>query len=140
VVSEYFATWVCYAVPGGSGWKAFSLMNFSTNEDHLTCNLRLSWLVKIFSKGLVAFQEGARCQILLLSPTGEILRCSSRMTLEIWPLFTILLKRKGFIIYLFINFLSPPPPPHILLLLLLLFFPHCLNSKKGKVLSWFHLI
>lgn len=47
---ETFSGLVCCVVPGSCGWKVFSLRNLYINEDGLKCNLRLSWLVKFFSK------------------------------------------------------------------------------------------
>lgn len=69
-----FTALLCHMVPGSSGQKASSLMNlYNCDSDPLKSNFGLSWLIKIFNKGLVAFQEGARCQILiLLSPSENL--------------------------------------------------------------------
>lgn len=67
-----FSALICHVVPGNSGQKVSSLMNlYIRGSDPLRCIFRLSWLLKIFNKGLVAFQEGARCQILLLLSPSE---------------------------------------------------------------------
>lgn len=61
-----FSASICHMVPGSVDQKASSLKNlYICGSYPLKCNFRLSWLLKIFIKGLVAFQEGARCQILL---------------------------------------------------------------------------
>lgn len=57
---------ICHVVPGSSGQKASSLLNvYIRDSDPLRCSFRLSWFLKTFNRGLMAFQEGARCQILL---------------------------------------------------------------------------